>query len=63
MCSAYGVPHYLLPCSLGGAGDEVRTGVSPILNFLILRAGLHCGVSLDGEVLSEVSGSVEGTTY
>lgn len=58
LCSGYGVPHYLLLCSLGGAGDEVRTRVSPVLNFLTPRAGPHCGLSPDGEVQSGASGTL-----
>lgn len=50
--SAYWVPGYLLPCSLGGASDEVRAGDSTVPNFLSPRAGPHCGLLPDGKVLS-----------
>lgn len=36
-----GVPHCLLPCSFGGAGDGVRTGVSTFLMFLTPNAEPH----------------------
>lgn len=37
----WGVPHCLLPCSFGGAGDGVRTGVSTFLMFLTPNAEPH----------------------